>query len=89
MFEGAEPDPATLTKLEDIYQIFDKLLVGQTWAAGDHITIAYFALVATVSSAEVSMHSCCSIEHSTQLWSYHVWCKLVLNLVPVDFLKCG
>jgi glutathione S-transferase len=60
MFEGAEPDPAQYTKLEEAYQIFDKLLEGQTWAAGDHLTIADFALVATVSSAEVSMNSFCS-----------------------------
>lgn len=61
MFEGAEPDPAKCTKLEDTYQIFDKLLEGHTWAAGDHLTIADFALVATVSSAEVSTHPCCSL----------------------------
>jgi glutathione S-transferase len=57
MFEGAEPDPAHYTKLEEAYQIFDKLLEGQTWAAGDNLTIADFALAATVSSAEVSTNS--------------------------------
>jgi glutathione S-transferase len=60
MFEGAEPNPARYTKLEEAYQIFDKLLEGQTWAAGDHLTIADFALVVTVSNVEVSTNSFCS-----------------------------
>lgn len=60
MFEGAEPVPAQYTKLEEAYKIFDKFLEGQTWAAGDHLTIADLALVATVSSAEVSTNSFCS-----------------------------
>jgi glutathione S-transferase len=54
MFEGAEPDPAKYSKLEEAFEIFDKYLEGSTWAAGDHLTIADLALVATVSSAEVS-----------------------------------
>ncbi|PNF22940.1 Glutathione S-transferase 1-1 [Cryptotermes secundus] len=53
MFEGAEPVPAQYKKLEEAYEIFDKFLEGQTWAAGDHLTIADLALVATVSSAEI------------------------------------
>jgi glutathione S-transferase len=60
MFDGAEPNPAQYKKLEEAYEIFDKLLEGQTWAAGDHLTIADFALVATVSSLEVSTNCFCS-----------------------------
>jgi glutathione S-transferase len=91
MFEGAKPDPAKYAVLEDTYQIFDKLIEGKTWAAGDYLTIADIALVATVSSAEVSMHSFCSLPtgESTQLCSYHIWCKLDFNLIPEDFLKGG
>jgi glutathione S-transferase len=79
MFEGAEPDRAKYTKLEEAYQIFDKLLEGHTWAAGDHLTIADLALVATVSSAEVSvMISFCfrPIGESNQRRFSRAWCKL-------------
>jgi glutathione S-transferase len=55
IFEGAEPDPAKYSKLELGYQILDKYLEGQDWAAGDHLTIADFALVASVSTNEVSI----------------------------------
>jgi glutathione S-transferase len=55
MFEGAEPDPAKYSKLELGYQMLDKYLEDQAWAAGDHLTIADFALVASVSSTEVSI----------------------------------
>jgi glutathione S-transferase len=86
MFEGADPDPAKYTKLEEAYEIFDKLLEGQKWAAGDQLSIADFALVATVSSAEVSTrtNSFCSwpTGESKQRCFCHVWCKLDLNLIP-------
>ena len=55
MFEGAEPDPAKYSKLELGLQILDKYLEDQAWAAGDHLTIADFALVASVSSIDVSI----------------------------------
>ena len=55
MFEGAEPDPAKYSKLELGYQVLDKYLEDQAWAAGDHITIADFSLVASVSTIEVSI----------------------------------
>jgi len=55
IFEGAEPDPAKYSKLELGYQILDKYLEDQAWAAGDHLTIADFSLVASVSTNEVSI----------------------------------
>ena len=55
IFEGAEPDPAKYSKLELGYQMLAKYLEDQAWAAGDHLTIADFALVATVSTSEVSV----------------------------------
>jgi glutathione S-transferase len=42
-----------LEKLEDAFNILDKFLEGQTWVAGDNITIADYAIVTTVSSIEV------------------------------------
>lgn len=53
MFEGVEPDPAKYSKLELGFQILDKYLEDKAWTAGDHLTIADFALVASVSSIEV------------------------------------
>jgi len=55
IFEGAEPDPAKHSKLELGLQILDKYLEDQAWAAGDHLTIADFTLVASVSSIEVGI----------------------------------
>jgi glutathione S-transferase len=55
LFEGAEPDPANYSKLELGFETFDKYLEDQAWAAGDHLTIADFALVASVSTVEVSI----------------------------------
>lgn len=60
MFGGAKPDPEKYSKLEEAYEFFNKYLEGQAWAAGDHLTIADFALVATVSSSEVSTTNSCS-----------------------------
>lgn len=53
VFDGAEPDPAKYSKLELGYQILDKYLEDQAWAAGDQLTIADFSLVASVSTIEV------------------------------------
>jgi glutathione S-transferase len=60
IFDGAEPDPAKYSKLELGYQILDKYLEDQAWAAGDQLTIADFSLVASVSTIEVSItYLCC------------------------------
>jgi len=55
IFEGAEPDPAKYSKLELGVEILDKYLEDQAWTAGDHLTIADFSLVASVSTIEVSI----------------------------------
>lgn len=36
------------------YEVFDKLLEGNTWAAGDYVTVADFGLLSTVTSLIVS-----------------------------------
>jgi glutathione S-transferase len=66
VFEGAEPDAAKYSKLELGYEILDKYLEDHTWAAGDHLTIADFSLVATVSTIEVSITHVVSPQDSTQ-----------------------
>ncbi|XP_063243261.1 uncharacterized protein LOC134542717 [Bacillus rossius redtenbacheri] len=52
-FAGASPDPEKMKKLEEAFGFLDKYLEGQQWAAGSKITIADFALVASVSSADI------------------------------------
>jgi glutathione S-transferase len=42
-----------LGRLEESFSILDKFLEGQTWVAGNNITIADYAIIATVSSIEV------------------------------------
>lgn len=37
------------------YEVLDKLLEGNKWAAGDYVTLADFGLLATVSSFRVSL----------------------------------
>jgi Glutathione S-transferase len=55
IFEGAQPDPDKYSKLDLGYQTLDKYLEDRPWAAGDHLTIADFSLVASVSTIEVSI----------------------------------
>jgi glutathione S-transferase len=45
-----------LEKLENAFSILDNFLEGQTWVAGNNITIADYAIVATVSSIEVGYY---------------------------------
>ncbi|KAJ4433652.1 hypothetical protein ANN_15962 [Periplaneta americana] len=52
MYMGQAPDPAKFSKLEEAFQLLDKFLEGQTWAAGDTLTIADIDLLTSVSSAE-------------------------------------
>jgi len=52
---GTEGDSSTLEKLEEALNILDNTLKGQTWVAGNNITIADYAIVVTVSSIEVSL----------------------------------
>ena len=57
MWMGEKLDPKKFGYLEEGFKIFDKMLEGNTWAAGDHLTIADIDLVTTVSSAEVRIFS--------------------------------
>lgn len=54
LFAGASFDPAKRTRLEEAYEFLDKFLEGQTWVAGDSLTIADIAIVASVSTAEAA-----------------------------------
>ena len=49
-----EKDTSLLPKLQDAMRLFNLFLDGHDFAVGDHITVADFALVATVSSMEAS-----------------------------------
>lgn len=52
---GTAGDKASLEKLEEALNILDNTLKGQTWVAGNDITIADYSIVVTVSSIEVSL----------------------------------
>ncbi|KAL7727441.1 hypothetical protein ACLKA6_017565 [Drosophila palustris] len=47
-------DPDNLKKIDAAFSAFNTLLQGQKYAAGDKLTVADFALLATVSTFEVS-----------------------------------
>ncbi|CAH0583274.1 unnamed protein product [Chrysodeixis includens] len=49
---GAPADPALQKKFEESLGVLDAFLEGNTYAVGDHLTIADLSLVATVSSLE-------------------------------------
>jgi glutathione S-transferase len=52
---GTAGDKASFEKLEEALEILDNTLKGQTWVAGNNITIADYSIVVTVSSIEVSL----------------------------------
>jgi glutathione S-transferase len=52
---GAVGDKASYEKLQETLNILDNILEGQTWVAGNNITIADYAIVVTVSCIEVSL----------------------------------
>lgn len=54
IFAKAPANPDNLKKLEDAFGFFEIFLEGQTYAAGDSLTVADISLVATVSTAEVA-----------------------------------
>lgn len=53
MFANAEPSPEAEAKVKEALKLLDTFLENQVWAAGQYMTIADFALVVTVSTAEV------------------------------------
>jgi glutathione S-transferase len=52
---GTAGDKASLEKLEEALDILNNNLKGQTWVAGNNITIADYSIVVTVSCIEVSL----------------------------------
>ena len=45
-----------LEKLQEAFNILNNILEGQTWVAGNNITIADYAILASVTSLEVSLY---------------------------------
>jgi glutathione S-transferase len=52
---GTAGDKASFEKIEAGLEILDNILKGQTWVAGNNITIADYSIVVSVSSIEVSL----------------------------------
>lgn len=50
-------DPEQYKELQNAFEVLDKLLEGNDYATGRNMTIADLALVATVSTAEVSIRN--------------------------------
>lgn len=48
-----QPDPAKAEKFKESLGFLDQILDGQLWTAGSHLTIADFAIVSTIATAEV------------------------------------
>nr|CAD7587475.1 unnamed protein product [Timema genevievae] len=53
IFQKAQGDPEKFKKLEEAFEFLEKFLTGSAWVAGDKITIADFAVISSVSTAEV------------------------------------
>jgi glutathione S-transferase len=53
MFAKAPADPEKLKKLEEAFQFLDTFLEGEDFVAGSNLTIADFAIISSVSTAEV------------------------------------
>jgi glutathione S-transferase len=53
---GLAPDPGTVTQVHEALELLNKFLEGQDWLAGSNVTIADFAVLVTVSFAEVCIH---------------------------------
>nr|CAD7456813.1 unnamed protein product [Timema tahoe] len=52
LFSGDPPDSADLEKIKESLGFLDQFLVGLSWSAGEDITIADYALIATVSNVQ-------------------------------------
>lgn len=52
LFAKAPANPDNLKKMEDAVGFFDAFLEGKEWAAGNKLTVADIALVATISTYE-------------------------------------
>ena len=83
MWLGEEPNPKRFERLEEGFEIFDKMLEGKTWAAVDHLTIADIDLVTTVSSAEVYLSICKAsvLTLSSPLMPYGIMYRKLINSI--------
>ncbi|XP_064119720.1 glutathione S-transferase 1-like [Macrobrachium nipponense] len=54
LFQGKEPDPANLEKVEEALKWLNDILKEYPWTAGNKMTVADFCLVATVSTMNAS-----------------------------------
>ncbi|XP_044255683.1 glutathione S-transferase 1-1-like [Tribolium madens] len=53
IFNNEEPDPNKATKFEELLSLLDGFLDNnQTWVAGDNLTIADFAIITVIATAE-------------------------------------
>jgi len=48
--------PHMVEKLKEAYEILEKFLDGKQWIAGDHVTIADFSCVATITCLDYHVH---------------------------------
>lgn len=54
IFRGADLDEEKIKKFDEAFKFLDLYLGQSDWAAGDNLTVADFALVSSVSTAEVT-----------------------------------
>jgi len=55
IFAKAPADPEKYKKMEESYEFLNKFLENQDFVAGDNLTIADLAIIASVSTAEVTV----------------------------------
>lgn len=55
MFAKAPSDPEKFKKMEESYEFLNKFLENQDFVAGDTLTIADLSIIASVSTAEVTV----------------------------------
>jgi glutathione S-transferase len=51
-FEGKKAEPEKFKKIEENFEVLEKLLDGQEYAAADHLTLADFSLIASITTFE-------------------------------------
>lgn len=54
--KGQDPDESQIEKIEASLNILDNILKSSKYVAGDDMTLADFALIATVSTLDVSKY---------------------------------
>lgn len=69
-------DPEKLKKLEEAFDVLDTFLADSPYVAGEHLTIADIALIATVSTIEISDFDISRFAHVKS------WFDRVKSIVP-------